>query len=57
MFRPARKWLHSLFLRLLLVAGLSAALLNAQEKTPMFRVIAIAEHGGIHKPFVDRAKI
>src|SRR5882724_10699132 len=60
MFRPARKWLHSLFLRRLLlvvVAGLSAALLSAQEKTQMFRVIAIAEHGGIHKPFVDRAKI
>ncbi len=60
MFGPARKWLHSLFLRRLLlvvVAGLSAALLSAQEKTQMFRVIAIAEHGGIHKPFVDRAKI
>ena len=37
-------------------SGLSAALLNAQEKTPKFRIIAIAEHGGIHKPFVDRAK-
>lgn len=36
--------------------SLSAALLSAQEKTPTFRVIAIAEHGGIHKPFVDRAK-
>jgi len=60
MFRPARKWLHSLLLRRLLlvvVAGLSAPLPSAQEKTQMFRVIAIAEHGGIHKPFVDRAKI
>jgi len=28
-----------------------------QEKTPQFRVIALAEHGGIHKPFVDAAKI
>ena len=36
--------------------SLSAALLSAQEKTPIFRVIAIAEHGGIHKPFVDRSK-
>ena len=24
---------------------------------PKFRVIAIAEHGGIHKPFVDAAKV
>jgi len=58
MFRPARKSLRRVFLRLLpLVAttGLSAALLSAQEKTAIFRVIAIAEHGGIHKPFVDRA--
>src|SRR6516164_2704655 len=60
MFRPARKSLRRVFLRLLLLVattGLSAALLSAQEKTAMFRVIAIAEHGGIHKPFVDRAKI
>src|SRR5215831_17436974 len=59
MFRPAQKSLRCVFLRLLLLVattGLSAALLSAQEKTAMFRVIAIAEHGGIHKPFVDRAK-
>jgi uncharacterized protein len=30
---------------------------SAQEKAPRFRVIALAEHGGIHKPFVDAAKI
>lgn len=30
---------------------------SGQEKTPQFRVIALAEHGGIHKPFVDAAKI
>ena len=30
---------------------------TAQDKAPRFRVIAIAEHGGIHKPFVDAAKI
>ncbi len=29
----------------------------AQQSTPRFRVIALAEHGGIHKPFVDAAKI
>lgn len=59
MFQPARNSLCRTFLRLLLVVvamSLSAALLSAQEKTPTFRVIAIAEHGGIHKPFVDRAK-
>ena len=28
-----------------------------QEKPPRFRVIALAEHGGIHKPFVDAAKV
>ena len=60
MFRPARRSLRRGFLRFLLlvgVTGLSAALLSAQEKAPMFRVLAIAEQGGIHKPFVDRAKI
>lgn len=30
---------------------------TAQEPTPRFRVIVLAEHGGIHKPFVDAAKI
>jgi uncharacterized protein len=29
----------------------------AQQNTPQFRVIALAEHGGIHQPFVDAAKI
>jgi type 1 glutamine amidotransferase len=29
----------------------------AQGKAPSFRVIALTEHGGIHKPFVDAAKI
>ena len=28
----------------------------AQTKAPSFRVIALAERGGIHKPFVDAAK-
>jgi hypothetical protein len=30
---------------------------KAAEKTPRFRILALAEHGGIHKPFVDAAKI
>jgi type 1 glutamine amidotransferase len=38
-------------------SGVSPELLNAQEKPPKLRVIAIAEHGGIHRPFVDRAKV
>jgi type 1 glutamine amidotransferase len=29
----------------------------AQQSAPRVRVIALAEHGGIHKPFVDAAKI
>lgn len=29
----------------------------AQPNPPRFRVIALAEHGGIHQPFVDAAKI
>ena len=28
----------------------------AQNSHPKFRVIALAEKGGIHKPFVDAAK-
>jgi uncharacterized protein len=31
--------------------------IEAQEKAPRFRVIALAEHGGIHAPFVNAAKI
>lgn len=45
----------------LLMFILTAALLIpgtvlAQEPLPRFRVVAIAEAGGIHKPFVDAAK-
>jgi type 1 glutamine amidotransferase len=29
----------------------------AKDKPPRFRAIALAEHGGIHKPFVDAAKV
>lgn len=35
----------------------SASVLLGQTPSPKFRVIAIAEKGGIHKPFVDAAKI
>ncbi len=34
-----------------------ATLSSAQASAPRFRVLAIAEHGGIHQPFVDAAKI
>src|SRR5260370_390210 len=29
----------------------------AQNSKPQFRVVALAEHGGIHQPFVDAAKV
>jgi type 1 glutamine amidotransferase len=51
------------FLRLLCIVGLAFTTLvgaldsRAQETSPKFRVIAIAEAGGIHKPFVDAAKV
>jgi hypothetical protein len=31
--------------------------MGAQNALPKFRVIAIAEPGGIHQPFVDEAKV
>ena len=43
----------TLVLTLLLLSRAGAS----QESPPKFRVIAIAEAGGIHKPFVDAAKI
>jgi hypothetical protein len=36
---------------------LLGGLVEAQTQAPAFRVIALAEHGGIHKPFVDAAKV
>ena len=30
---------------------------TAQDNSPRFRVVALAEHGGIHQPFVDAAKV
>jgi len=50
-------------IRFLQAVGLSAALsffsciAVAQTSSPKFHVIAIAEAGGIHQPFVDAAKI
>lgn len=49
-----------LLLRLVLLAFIATSLSGrvfAQEKIPRFRVIALAEHGGIHRPFVDAAEI
>jgi uncharacterized protein len=37
------------------IAAVSAG--TAEDDSAKFRVIAIAEHGGIHKPFVDAAKV
>ncbi len=43
---------------LFLIATLCISAVAApQTNTPRFRVVAIAEHGGIHQPFVDAAKI
>ncbi len=41
-----------------LIFGLHAALAApAEDQAPKFRVVALAEKGGIHQPFVDAAKI
>jgi type 1 glutamine amidotransferase len=42
---------------LLLIALCTLHSLSAQSTPPKFHVLAIAEHGGIHKPFVDAAKL
>src|SRR5580704_12189852 len=60
MFKSLRNSLKHSFARALLLALAASFLtdvLAAQTKSPNFRVIALAEHGGIHKPFVDAAKI
>ena len=47
-----------LSLCLFFLAGLTApSAVAAKEQAPRFRVIVLAEKGGIHKPFVDAAKI
>src|SRR5258708_11421838 len=40
-----------------LLAGLCAAMTSGQAPPPKFRVIAIAEKGGVHQQFVDAARI
>ena len=47
-------------LRLFLIAALALLFSRsvvAQTVPPTFKVIAIAEAGGLHKPFVDAAKV
>ena len=41
---------------LLLLFGYACGM-GAQSQAPPFHVIALAEKGGIHKPFVDAAKL
>ncbi len=48
---------HLLALLVALVSLRTAASAAAQAAPPRFRVVAIAEKGGIHKPFVDAAKV
>lgn len=59
MLAPLRNTLSKLLL-LVLLPSLAQVFLaspaSPQTQTPAFRVIALAEHGGIHKPFVDAAK-
>ena len=55
-----RRFLSKLLLNCLFVTILLACLPGnavAESKAPRFRVIALAEHGGIHQPFVDAAKV
>ncbi len=40
-----------------LLALISATASTAQTAPPKFRVVALAEAGGIHRPFVDAAKV
>lgn len=51
----------SRIMALLLTVALAFLWLNqataAQDKAPRFRVVALAEHAGIHRPFVDAAKV
>ena len=53
---------YSLFRLLPLIAvafaiQFCAGAASAQQAQPKFKVIAIAEKGGIHKPYVDAAKV
>ena len=60
MRRTSQSWRSSILQHifpLALATFLFGGNVAAQTKAPSFRVIALAEHGGIHKPFVDAAKI
>ena len=46
-----------LLIAVLFALGVAAPIALGQQAAPRFRVIAIAEKGGIHKPFVDSAKV
>ena len=46
---------HTLVVSLALVCSSSS--FAAQKTTPRFRVVALAERGGIHQPFVDASKV
>ena len=50
--RPLR-WILIVISILLMITGASLA----QTSNPKFRVVALAEAGGIHRPFVDAAKV
>jgi type 1 glutamine amidotransferase len=54
--RPIRPSFAAVFL-LLALSVLAASHSSAQNAKPRFRAVAIAEAGGIHKPFVDAAQI
>lgn len=60
MFLQSRRSLGKV-LMLVLLSAISALFFDggvaAQGKAPSFHVIALAERGGIHKPFVDAAKV
>jgi uncharacterized protein len=60
MSRALRNSLAKIWMLVLLPAFAGLFLNNmvaAQGKAPSFHVIALAERGGIHKPFVDTAKV
>ena len=60
MSRALRNSLNHFLARALLVA-LATCFINgifpAQTKSPHLRVVALAERGGIHRPFVDSARV
>jgi hypothetical protein len=60
MFGARRNSLRNIFSRFVMLTLAFCSLrgfAEAQERPPRFRVIALAEHGGIHKPFVEAAKV